>query len=139
MRLAAARGLSDAHGPAEAGSFLRERRIAFDCTRAEFPRIFVHELFHFVWLRLGNRARRAFEALVEGELAAGARGELGWSAEWRKSALRRRRPPQTQPPLARILLRELLRYGRLAVLRLGAACRVHAGGPVPPAPAGVVC
>jgi hypothetical protein len=88
VRLAAARGLSDAHGPAEAGSFLRERRIAFNCTRAEFPRIFVHELFHFAWLRLGNRTRRAYEAVVEGELAAGARGELGWSAEWRKNALR---------------------------------------------------
>jgi hypothetical protein len=88
VRLVAASGLSDPHGPVEAGAFLRERGIAFDCTRAEFPRIFVHELFHFVWLRLGNRARLAFEALVEGELAAGARGELGWSAEWRKSALR---------------------------------------------------
>ena len=37
---------------------------------------------------LGNRVRLAYEALMEGELAAGARGELGWSAEWRKSALR---------------------------------------------------
>ena len=88
VRIAAARGLSDSHGEVEAAAFLRQRRIAFNCTGAEFPRIFVHELFHFVWLRLGNRARLSYEALVESELAAGTRGELGWSAEWRKNALR---------------------------------------------------
>lgn len=77
-------GLYDAHGPVHAGSFLRERRIAVNCSEREFPRIFVHEVFHFVWLRLGNAARRSFEELVEAELVAGARGELGWSAEWRK-------------------------------------------------------
>jgi peroxiredoxin len=48
------RGLHDRRGPVHAGAFLRDRRIAFDCTVAEFPRIFVHELFHFVWLRAGN-------------------------------------------------------------------------------------
>jgi hypothetical protein len=70
-----------------AGSFLRERRIVFDCTRAEFPRIFVHELFHFVWLRAGNPARLRWERLIRRELAAAAKGELGWSAEWRKKAI----------------------------------------------------
>jgi hypothetical protein len=70
-----------------AGAFVRERRIAFDCSRKEFPRIFVHELFHFVWARLGNPARRSYERLVQGEWQAAARGELGWSAEWRKRAL----------------------------------------------------
>jgi hypothetical protein len=53
----------------------------------ELARIFVHELFHFVWLRAGNPARRSWEALLEGELARAARGELGWSAEIRKQAL----------------------------------------------------
>jgi len=80
-------GLRDRRGAVHAGSFLRERRIAFDCARDEFPRIFVHEVFHFVWLRLGNPRRRSFEALLAGERAQGARGELGWSAEWRKAAL----------------------------------------------------
>jgi len=61
--------------------------MAFDCSRSEFPRIFVHELFHFVWLRAGNPARSSFEELVKRELAAGAAGELGWSSEWRKQAL----------------------------------------------------
>ena len=79
-----AHGLRDRRGPVHAGAFLRERRIAFDCTRAEFPRIFVHELAHFVWLRLGNPRRRSYEALLRAEHA---RGELGWSAEWRKLAL----------------------------------------------------
>jgi hypothetical protein len=61
--------------------------MVFDCTRAEFPRIFVHELFHFVWLRAGNPNRFAWEALMRRELDAGAGGELGWSAEWRKQAM----------------------------------------------------
>jgi hypothetical protein len=56
----------------------------------EFARIFVHELFHFVWLRLGNAKRRGYEQVVGRELARGARGELGWSAEWRKQELTRR-------------------------------------------------
>jgi hypothetical protein len=88
VRITRKRGLRDERGPIEAGAYLRERRIAFGCTAGEFPRIFAHELFHFVWLRLGNRARREYEAVLERELAAGARGELGWSAEWRKRDLR---------------------------------------------------
>jgi hypothetical protein len=42
---------------------------------------------HFIWLRLGNAARFRYEDLVRAEIAAGACGELGWSAEWRKEAL----------------------------------------------------
>ena len=61
--------------------------MAFDCSRKEFPRIFVHELFHFIWARWGNPARGSYERLVKSEWQAGARGELGWSAEWRKLAL----------------------------------------------------
>ena len=53
----------------------------------EFARIFVHELFHFAWLRLGNAKRRSYEQLVARELRRRVSGELGWSAEWRKSAL----------------------------------------------------
>lgn len=60
----------------------------FDCTRAEFPRIFVHEVAHFIWGRLGNPLRWNYEDLLRRELDAHARGELGWSAEWRKAALR---------------------------------------------------
>jgi len=62
-----------------AGSFL--------CSQGEFARVCVHELFHFVWLRLGNQRRRTYEDMLRRELATGARGELGWSAEWRKRDL----------------------------------------------------
>jgi hypothetical protein len=50
----------------------------------EFQRILIHELFHFVWVRLGNPRRRAWQQLIENELNRHAQGELGWSAEWRK-------------------------------------------------------
>jgi hypothetical protein len=53
--------------------------------RQELARIFVHELFHFVWVRLGNSRRQSYEELLRAELAARARGELGWSAETTKS------------------------------------------------------
>jgi hypothetical protein len=79
--------LRDRRGPVHATSFLRERRIAFDCTAAEFPRIFVHELFHFVWARAGNPLRWSYEKALAGEFRDRIRGELGWSAEWRKGAL----------------------------------------------------
>jgi len=50
----------------------------------EFARIFLHELFHFIWVRLGNRRRRSYEDLLIRERAG---GELGWSADMRKAAL----------------------------------------------------
>ncbi len=56
----------------------------------DFARIFVHELFHFVWLRLGNTRRLSYERLLAGELRRRFGGELGWSAEWRKGKLVRR-------------------------------------------------
>jgi hypothetical protein len=90
IRIERARGLRDRRGVVHAGSFLRQRRMVFDCTRAEFPRVFVHELFHFVWLRAGNPVRLAWEGRLRAERRARAGGELGWSAEWRKRALTRR-------------------------------------------------
>jgi hypothetical protein len=87
IRIQRARGLRDRRGAVHGGSFLRERRMAFDCTDAEFPRIFVHEVFHFVWLRAGNPLRLAWEGRMREEYGARARGELGWSAEWRRRGL----------------------------------------------------
>ncbi len=91
IRLEIRRTLADRRGAVHAGAFLRERRIAFDAELAgdpkEFARIFVHEIFHFAWLRLGNARRWSYEALLREELLGRARGELGWSAEWRKRAL----------------------------------------------------
>jgi hypothetical protein len=51
----------------------------------EFDRILIHEIFHFAWRRLPNEKRRSWEALLLSEDRA--KGELGWSAEWRKQAL----------------------------------------------------
>lgn len=87
IRLQRHRGLRDVRGAVHAGAFLRQRKIAFDCASREFARIFVHELFHFVWLRLGNPRRHSYEEILRAEMGAKARGELGWSAEWRKRDL----------------------------------------------------
>lgn len=76
-----------------AGSFLRERRIVLDSALRRKPRelkrILTHELFHFVWLRLGNPRRASWEAVLRDEMAGGVRGELGWSAETLKQTLAR--------------------------------------------------
>jgi hypothetical protein len=87
IRLFRAAGLRDGPHPVHAGSFLRERSIAFNCSPDEFPRVCVHEIFHFVWWRLGNSRRHSYEGVVREEIHAHARGELGWSAEWRKNVL----------------------------------------------------
>jgi hypothetical protein len=50
----------------------------------EFERILVHEIFHFVWVRLSNQTRWDWERVLREEKG---RGELGWSAEWRKTKL----------------------------------------------------
>ncbi len=74
-----------------AGSYLRKREIVLDralrSKPGELSRIFVHELFHFIWLRSSNALRRSYERLAEEELHCHARGELGWSAESRKARL----------------------------------------------------
>ena len=87
IRIETSLGLRDSRGPVHAGSFLRDRLIQVDCLRSEFPRVFVHELFHFAWRRLGNPRRMSYERLLASECQARARGELGWSAEWRRRAL----------------------------------------------------
>ena len=74
-----------------AATFLRERRIVLDSELLKDPgelrRIFAHELFHFVWWKLGNPRRLAWEAVLAGEFRRRARGEMGWSSEWRKERL----------------------------------------------------
>ncbi|MGH9661584.1 MAG: hypothetical protein ACRD96_23755 [Bryobacteraceae bacterium] len=74
-----------------AASFVRRRRIVFDTALLRRPRelerIFVHELFHFAWVRLGNAGRRAYEEIVAAEIRHGILGETGWSAESRKVRL----------------------------------------------------
>jgi hypothetical protein len=82
--------------PVYAATFIRKRKIVFDGELREKPpemtRILTHELFHFAWVKLGNPARRSYEALLRREWKLHARGELGWSAESRKLALPRGAP-----------------------------------------------
>jgi len=79
--------------PVYAGSYIRKREIVLDRElqhgSSELARILTHELFHFAWVRLGNSARRSYENLLRREFKRHARGELGWSAESRKSAFAR--------------------------------------------------
>ncbi|MGB9605141.1 MAG: hypothetical protein ACP5U2_05640 [Bryobacteraceae bacterium] len=74
-----------------AASFLRRRRIYLEEALlgdpSELRRILIHELFHFVWMRLGNEERQQWERLLVQEFRGGAGGELGYSAAWRKQAL----------------------------------------------------
>lgn len=78
--------------PVHAGTFLRRREVVLETELLKRPRelarILIHELFHFVWLRLDNATRQSWETLLGEEFRRRARGELGWSAEWRKRELR---------------------------------------------------
>ena len=86
-------------GPHLAATSIPRRLILLDAqvlrTRGEFERILIHELFHFAWVLLSNADRRSWEQVLSVEFGRRARGELGWSAEWRKLRLtsddRRRR------------------------------------------------
>lgn len=87
--------LLSGEGPGQevhAATFIRQRRLVLDSalrrSPGELSRIGLHELFHFVWVRLSNAERRRWEDLVRRQLALGARGELGWSAEQRLQKLR---------------------------------------------------
>lgn len=74
-----------------AGCFLRKRKIILDEQMLRTPRvlerIFVHEVFHFVWSKLGSKLRASFEDLLYEEARNGVVGELGWSAESMKLQL----------------------------------------------------
>lgn len=76
-----------------AGASIPRRLILLDAAvlarSGEFERILIHELFHFAWVRLSNQKRRAWEQVLARELREQVKGELGWSAEWRKEILTR--------------------------------------------------
>ena len=77
--------------PVYAGSFIRHRSIILESALLRTPRllraILVHELSHFVWIRLGNGARKSFAFLLEQEQLGKACGELGESAAVHKAGL----------------------------------------------------
>jgi hypothetical protein len=86
-----------------AASFLRHGDIVINASllgsRRELARILYHEIFHFVWARLGNPLRLNYERLLRQEWREGARGELGWSAESRKVLLsKQQRGPIRETP-----------------------------------------
>lgn len=94
LRIRMVRDLSGKTGKSvHAGSNIPKREILLDAEllddRGELTRILLHEVFHFAWVRLGNPRRLAYEAVLEAELRNRAKGELGWSAEWRKDKLSR--------------------------------------------------
>lgn len=75
-----------------AASFIRQRRIVLETALLSSPKtlqfIFIHEVFHFAWVRLGNAARREYSRLLTNELQHRARGELGESSAVKKAELR---------------------------------------------------
>jgi len=87
--------------PVYAATFVRKRRIVLDQELQRQPReldrILTHELFHFVWVRLSNRSRGSYEAILREEWRRRTRGELGWSAESRKLALYRNKRLVNRP------------------------------------------
>jgi hypothetical protein len=91
--------LRDTLGPYLAATSIPRREILLDrhvlASPGDFERILIHEIFHFVWVRLSNAARLEWQQLLASERSS---GELGWSAEWRKLKLdasdRRLRSPK---------------------------------------------
>ena len=83
--------LRDGSKSAVGGADLRRREIHLHPSlrgdERERSRILVHETFQFVWVRLGNPARASWKSHLQNELRLRARGELGYSAEWRKENL----------------------------------------------------
>ncbi len=94
--------ISDSVGESiHAASDIRKRVIVLDAglraEPAELRRILVHELFHFAWANLGNATRKSWTKLIESEWNRRARGELGWSSEYRKKELRAMPPGEHHP------------------------------------------
>ncbi len=83
-------GVDEEDSRMHAAAFLVRRHIVIDqklFRRRDLARILYHEIFHFVWARLGNPLRLSYEHLLGREWRERARGELGWSAEQRKLSL----------------------------------------------------
>jgi hypothetical protein len=74
-----------------AATFLKERCIVLDRelpkNMPEFRLILAHEIFHFVWWRLGRSRRREYHQILLKERQACARWELGESSAVAKEAL----------------------------------------------------
>lgn len=93
---------ADRGTPVYAATYIRRRRMVLETSLLADPAalrfIFVHELFHFVWVRLSNRTRDEYSELLTRELARNARGELGESSLVKKAEIRRQ--PECLPSSA---------------------------------------
>ncbi len=78
-----------------------DRQVLVD--RGDFERILIHEIFHFAWVRLSNEARWEWEEILASEFRRRIRGELGWSAEWRKLKLTNRDVTRRTPAWRRYI------------------------------------
>lgn len=76
-----------------AASYLRTRQMTLESdlleNDTELTRILLHELFHFIWVRLGNEKRKSYQELLLAELRLRCRGEAGWSAEHVKARIKK--------------------------------------------------
>ncbi len=82
-------GVRDRGTPVHAASFIRKREIVLESEllgKAALPAITVHEIFHFVWARLGNPKRSEYGAILALERENRARGELGESSAVHKDS-----------------------------------------------------
>jgi len=90
--------LRNSLGPHHASTSIPRRLILLDRgilnSQGDFERILIHEIFHFVWVRLSNETRRDWQNLLASEKDP---GELGWSAEWRKLKLKKSDARQRSP------------------------------------------
>lgn len=79
--------------PVHAAAFIRQRIVVLEMDLFSRPEqlrfILVHEIFHFVWVRLSNGQRRAFISLLADEMQSRARGEIGESAGVKKRLLQK--------------------------------------------------
>lgn len=83
---------ADRGTPVYAAMYIRRRKMVLETSllahAAALRFVFVHELFHFAWVRLGNKTREEYSGLLLTEIARRARGELGESSAVKKTELR---------------------------------------------------
>jgi hypothetical protein len=76
-----------------AASFIRRREVIVESELIRDPGtfrlIFAHELFHFVWVRLGNATRTDFTSLLRTEREHGSSGTVGESSDVSRARLER--------------------------------------------------
>ncbi|MBV9676877.1 MAG: hypothetical protein JO185_11120 [Acidobacteriaceae bacterium] len=80
--------------PVHAAAFIRQRTVVLETgllSEAERLRlVLIHEVFHFVWVRLNNCQRRDFADLLIDEMRGRARGEMGESSGLKKQLVQDR-------------------------------------------------